>query len=352
MTTKDPLAQLLDRAAAKLDQMDLGGALTLYQQAIKKAPNNAAVVMGLAMTFNRSGQSAQALPLLQRLWDTATKLKSKAPAQFKAAVLAQIGLAYQQMGQMNEALNMFDSAYQLLPSAELEARIQQLQTLVNQNDPIQQLLLTANLAARNQEWERAIKTYVAALQLHPDNVQVLHGLAQVQQARGAPDLALPLLQKAVILAPDRADLFNDLGLVFQEKGELTKAISFHKRALRVKPDLALAYVNIGVAYKKLGQYQEAQDNYRAAIKLAPHLPQAHNNLGNLLRIAGDLAAAKKHLQKALSLQPEYPAAMENLQAVELALKEAKVIKVSVRPMSATSKRRTVKPAVNPKTRVR
>ncbi len=344
MTTKDPLAQLLSRAATKLDQMDLGGALDLYQQAIQKAPNNAAAVMGLAMTFNRSGQSSQALPLLHRLWGTAVKLKTKAPVQFKSAVLAQMGLAHQQLGQISEALSMFESAHQLLPSEELQTRIQQLQTLVNQNDPIQQLLLTAQLAARSQDWERAIKTYVAALQLHPDSVDTLHGLATVQRARGASELALPLLQKAVMLAPDRADLFNDLGLVFHDKGELPKAISFHKRALRIDPGHVLALVNLGVAHKRLGQFDEAVAAYQAALKIDPTLAQAHNNLGNLLRIQGQLTEAKTHLKRALALQPEYTDAKQNLLALEAQLR-APSTQVKKPSNASTSTKKVAQPTV-------
>jgi len=322
----NPLLPLLKQAAASLEQMDYGSAMALYRRALTLAPDNAGATMGMAMVYNRAGQPAEALKLLERLWKAATRAKGTAAVTFRAAVLAQLGLAQQQLGRLKQALAAFEEAHRLMPTEELAQRIAKIRPVASSPEPVQQLLLNARQLTAGGELEQAVKVYQAALQLHNDNVEALHGLAMLHRRRGSLDWALPLLQKAVILAPDRADLYNDMGMLFQDLGDLTKAVSFHKRALKVEPRFAPALINLGVAYKRQGKNDDAIAAYQAALAIAPNFAEAHNNLGNLLRVVGKLGLAKQHLEKALALKPGYADAKTNLTAVNEALKAKPVAK--------------------------
>jgi len=313
------LTDILRQAAEKLEQMDLGSAIALYQKAAQLVPDNAGVLMGLAMTYNRSGQATLALQILERLWKAASDAKGKDAGVFKASVLAQLGLARQQLGQLKSALLAYEQAQKLMPSKALEERIVSIKPLAASPEPVQQLVLSARQQAAAGQLESALKLFNAALQLHADSVEALHGLAMVQRQRGLFDVALPLLQKAVMLMPDRADLYNDLGMIFQDRGDFSKAVSFHKRALKIKPDFVFALVNMGVAYKKQEKNSEAISAYQSALKLAPEFPELHNNLGNILRIDGQIERAKWHLEKAISLRPGYVDAIENMKSLEQGL---------------------------------
>lgn len=313
------LTDILRQAAEKLEQMDLGSAIALYQKAAQLVPDNAGVLMGLAMTYNRSGQATLALQILERLWKAASDAKGKDAGVFKASVLAQLGLARQQLGQLKSALLAYEQAQKLMPSKALEERIVSIKPLAASPEPVQQLVLSARQQAAAGQLESALKLFNAALQLHADSVEALHGLAMVQRQRGLFDVALPLLQKAVMLMPDRADLYNDLGMIFQDRGDFSKAVSFHKRALKIKPDFVFALVNMGVAYKRQEKNSEAISAYQSALKLAPEFPELHNNLGNILRIDGQIERAKWHLEKAISLRPGYVDAIENMKSLEQGL---------------------------------
>lgn len=319
------IAALLKDAGARLEQYDFGSALQLYGQAMALEPQNAAAAMGMAMVFNRTGKPAEALALLERIWTAMVAARPKATAVQQAAVLAQVGLAKEQLGRLGEALETYQQAGRLVRSPDLERRVKQLEPLVGSPVPVQQLILNARRLQANGQLEEAARTFRAALQLQPDSAEVLHGLALVLRALKAPADAMPLLQKAVILAPERAEYYNDLGLLFQDRADFAKAISFHKRALKVDPMFAFAWINLGVAYKRLGRMQESEEAYRKALEVDPRLPQAHNNLGNLLRVTGRLEDARRHLRRALALQPGYRDAQENLAAVasEVAARKAK-----------------------------
>lgn len=316
------IATLLKEAATHLGQYDLGSAQQLYREALAREPGNAAAAMGMAMVLNRTNKPGEALQLLNRIWAAMSHAKPRLPAPQQAAVLAQIGLAQQELGQLGAALESYRHAARLVNSEDLNRRIKQITPLVGSPAPVQQLILHGRQLLAARQLEEAAKTYIAALKLQPDSADVLHELAMVLQQLGAHDKALPLLQKAVILAPDRPEFFNDLGMLFQRRADFTKAVSFHKRAIKLAPGFAFAYINLGVAHKRLGQNDESLAAYRKALEIEPNSPEAHNNLGNLLRVMGQLPLARQHLERAVKLRPGYADAKANLEAVAQAMAEA------------------------------
>lgn len=339
------IATLLNEAGTHLAQYDLGSALQLYREAMAREPGNAAAAMGMAMVLNRSNKPGEALQLLTRIWASVSRAKQKLPPAQQASVLAQMGLAQQELGQLGAALESYRQAARLVNSEDLNRRIKQIVPLVNSPAPVQQLILHGRSLMAARQVEEAAKTYIGALRLQPDNADVLHELAMVLQELGAHDRALPLLQKAVILAPDRPEFFNDLGMLFQRRADFTKAVSFHKRAIKLAPGFVFAHINLGVAHKRLGQNDEALAAYRAALKIEPNSPEAHNNLGNLLRVMDQLPLAKQHLEKALKLRPGYVDAQANLDALKLAAAEARKVAEAPALKKPTAKKAPAKKAV-------
>jgi tetratricopeptide (TPR) repeat protein len=338
------LAAILKDASAALDRFDFGSALQLYQQALGAEPNNAAAAMGLAMVLNRTGQPANALSLLRQIWAGMSASKAQLTPVQRASVLAQIGLAQEQLGSLGDALEAYRQAARLVLSDELTQRIKQLEPIAGSPAPVQQLVLSARRQLANRQADEAAKTYRAALQLQPDNAEVLHGLALVLRELKQTTEAMTLLQKAVILSPHRADYYNDLGLLFHDRNDFVKAVSFHKRALKVDPRLVSAWINLGVANKRLGRLDESEAAYRSALEIDSRSAAVQNNLGNLLRVKGELAEARKHLRKAIELQPGYQDARANLDAVEAALKERKIaqVKATETPPAKASKKSPAK----------
>ncbi|CAN7641375.1 tetratricopeptide repeat protein [Acidovorax sp. LjRoot118] len=310
MSTK--LTSLLQQAAAKLSENDYGASIQFYKDALALAPGNAGASMGMAMVLNRVGKADEALVLLNSLWPSAQKARGAPGKQFRAAVLAQMGVAYQLRGHMDQALASYCQAQKYSDSPDLQQRIEHLQAVVNQPDPAQRLLIHGSHMQASGRMEDARRAYSDAVKLAPDSVEALRSLGNLMSQQGSLDEALPLLQKALVLAPDSPELYNELGMLFQRRGDLTKAVSFHKRALKIDPGFVSAFINLGVAYKRKGDNESAIGAYRSAMAIRPNSPEAHNNLGNLLRVEGDLDGARMHLERALAIRPGYEDAQRNL----------------------------------------
>jgi len=328
----------LAAAAARMEALDFGAAIQAYQRILQQVHSQASALMGLAIAYNRVGRSADALPLLARLWEVAGTGKRAQGKLFKAAILAQIGYARQQLGQFKLAHEAFESAYRLTPSDELKTRLDALGPHLDNQDPFKQLLQHARKLEASSQPEEALKAYRAAAQLRPDDGAVLQGAAWLLRRLGQVDDALPLLQKALVLEPERPELHNDLGLLFQDREDFAKAITFHRRALKLNPRFTPALINIGVAHKRLGRIDDAIQACRAALEIDPNLPEGHNNLGNLYRIQGKHAQALRHIRRALQLRPDYPDAQANREALkrEALKREAPRPAPSIRRRNRTS----------------
>lgn len=340
------LEKLIKDASSQLEAQDFAKAIKLYKQALKLQANNAATQMGLAMAYNCTGKSTEALKLLQSLLATVQTSRTKEQAQLDPAtlaeILAQTGIALQQLGQLDPALVFYRQANSLYPSDALTHRISQL-TASNMALPIDQLIYKAQQHQANKQTDEAMLAYKAALQINPDSDRAQHGLGNILREQGDLQNALFYIQQAIIMQPEIAEYHNTLGMLFQQKGEFEKAITFHRRAINLDPQYAAAFCNLGVALKNLNRSEEAITAYRQALQINPKMPEAHNNLGNLLRALGDLVGAKASLKQALKLRPDYADAKRNLDEVvglaKVVVKKARVksvVKISHEKIKSAS----------------
>ena len=309
------LAKQINNAFSQLQAGNTASALSSFQAVLKKEPGNAAALLGLGMTLNRSGNPSDALVALKRVWLGVHDLKDDVKSGTRAEVMAQVGLAFQQLGQADNALKAFKIAQELQDSPQLRQLIA-LHSAPAVAGGLEKLITQARGFAAMNRIADAISTYKVALQLKPDNDEVLHGLGDALRISGDFAGALTCVQQAIVMQPQAAAYQNTLGMIYLQQGELEKSLKALQRALRLDARYAMAYCNIGVALKRLGRVQDAAKAYQTAISLEPNMPEAHNNLGNLLSGLGQVAQAKACFTRALALRPNYPDAKRNLLALQ------------------------------------
>lgn len=303
---------LLKQAAAKLDALDFGEALKLYNQANNQKPGNAAAQMGMAVVLNRTGESANALVILQKLWQAVQAKEAKVKKETQSEIMAQVGLAFEQLGQTQQALGCYRLSYKI---ASLETLLKKIESLTKSSAisaPFEQLIKHAQALVNEGNLVDATRTYKAALVLNADSDIGLNGLADCLRQMNDLTGALQCVQQAILLKPDDAVYQNTLGLIYLQRDETAKAIKVFLRSIKLNSKFATAYINLGVAYKRIEKLSDALKAYETAIKLRPDMPQAHNNLGNLFNLLGDKISAKNQYEIAIKLQPNYQDALKNL----------------------------------------
>ena len=119
---------------------------------------------------------------------------------------------------------------------------------------------------RLNEWNKAEKDLIDALEINPNDPYVLNYLAYSWLDRNLNlDKALNLLKKAVELEPNDGYIIDSLGWAFYLTGVFDKSIFYLEKAVSIMPNDATLNDHLGDAYWRSGRKQEANSWKRVLI---------------------------------------------------------------------------------------
>lgn len=161
-------------------------------------------------------------------------------------------------------------------------------------------------------FEDAAASYRRALQIKPDYAEVYNNLGNTLQSLGQLENAVASYRRALESKPSYVDAHNNLGNALKALGRLNDAVISYRQALEIKPDFADAHNNLGSALEELGDLKEALASYRRALQIRPELGVTHYNIGNALRALGELDGAVASYRRSLEVNPGFAEAHCNL----------------------------------------
>lgn len=118
------------------------------------------------------------------------------------------------------------------------------------------------------QYDEAAKEFQAEIENNPDHAQALTYLADTDIKLNHPELAAPLLEKAI----------------------------------RIEPRLGLAHLDLGILHANAGHRAEALKEFKTAAKLNPNNVDVHWRLARFYQAAGEKALAKAEFEKTRGLQ--------------------------------------------------
>ena len=158
----------------------------------------------------------------------------------------------------------------------------------------------------------AINAFETAVGLCPNNANAHNNLGNILQTKGNLAEAIISYQTAIKLDNSLHSAHNNLGNALYLQGRLEEAEVALNSAISLEPDYSVALNNLGNVLKAKGLDQKAEVSYRAAINLKPNYFDALNNLGNLLKDQGRLSSSVAAFEKALSIRPKDAGVLNNL----------------------------------------
>ena len=222
----------------------------------------------------------------------ATRLKSGV-----AVFHSNLGVAYQSLKKLDDAIACFRRAIKLAPN-HVEAH----------NN-------LANALREQGKVSEAIASWRRAVALKPDYVDAWSNLAVTQRQSGNTEEFVACLRTVLRLRPDRADYCNNLATALHEQGKVDEAITLYRRAIQLDPTFALPHNNLGNALQEQRKLPEACQCYLRAIELNPDLAEAHVGLASTQNEQGNSTDAIQHYLTAIQIKPGMAAAHHNLGVV-------------------------------------
>ena len=145
------------------------------------------------------------------------------------------------------------------------------------------------------DWDRpgAETSFLRAMAINPDSVDVLHGYSLYLQADGRPQEAVAVLERATALDPLNLPVLDYLGRAYLACGQHDEALAQFDRALELDPEFRSALEGKGWTYLDMGRLDDAIDTFERVRNLTPHPKGGITPLAYALRVAGREAEAEE-----------------------------------------------------------
>ncbi|WBU64016.1 tetratricopeptide repeat protein [Paracoccus aerodenitrificans] len=177
-----------------------------------------------------------------------------------------------------------------------------------------------DLMRQQDKWAQAVPAYDKAISLvDPANEDdlwfPLYARAIALERLGQFDRAETDLKAALEIRPDNANMLNYLGYSYVDRGQnLDEALRLIERAVELSPDDGYILDSLGWVLYRLGRYDEAVAPQERAVAEMSNDPLVNDHLGDIYWMVDRKREAEIQWKRALSLGPETEAEAERIRA--------------------------------------
>ncbi|MEX6505660.1 tetratricopeptide repeat protein [Jiella sp. M17.18] len=187
-------------------------------------------------------------------------------------------------------------------------------------DDVQAYTALADVMSADKNYQKAADALNKAIELAPKgetsnwNLYYQRGIAYERMKQW--DKAEPDFKKALQLSPNQPQVLNYLGYSWIDMNiHLKQGLDMIKTAVELRPNDGYIIDSLGWAYYKLGRYDDAVDELERAVLLTPLDPTINDHLGDAYWRVGRKREAKFQWNRALNGDPKpEPDEVKSLQA--------------------------------------
>ena len=170
---------------------------------------------------------------------------------------------------------------------------------------IEILQIKAEVYAQAKNYTKAYKTYTEALNVSPNNPDLLYGRAMLAEKFDRIDLLEKDLHTILAANPKDNQALNALGYTLADRTDrYQEALQYIERAIKIDPEDVATLDSMGWVLHKLGDNQKAEGYLQKAYEKDPD-PEIAAHYGEILWILGHTVKAKVVWDKALKKDPKH-----------------------------------------------
>ncbi|MBI3710669.1 MAG: tetratricopeptide repeat protein [Proteobacteria bacterium] len=300
------IAEALFNIAGALRQENNGQlSLTYARLALALKPDLPVAIFLVADILDRQGQTPEANAMYARIApDTSLGWSARLRIAENLHTMGDSNEAIRRLSAMaNERTDRIDALLTLGQLLRIKERfveaVQTYDRAVGRIPAIEQrywpLLYARGIALeRAKMWPRAEADFLKALELQPDQPDVLNYLAYSWVDQGMHfERARRMLDRAVELRPNSGQIVDSLGWVLYRTGKHEEAVRILERAVELVPEDPVILGHLGDAYWRVGRINEARFQWRRALGNKPEPDQRaelERKLRDGLKIPGSAAS--------------------------------------------------------------
>ena len=218
-------------------------ATEVYDTVPRSSPAYHSAELGRAEALRRSGREDAAIEVLRQLTESHAEIP---------LVHVTLGDTLRGLERFTEAIGPYNQALSLI------------------DDPADQhwiVYFTRGIAhERTDQWEKTEADFRRALELRPEQPQVLNYLGySFLEMQENLDEALDLIERAVALRPDSGYIIDSLGWGLYRLGRYAEAVGHMERAVELMPIDPVVNDHLGDVYWAVGRFREAEFQWHRAL---------------------------------------------------------------------------------------
>lgn len=299
----------LGLAAYHLRRQDGRGALTVLDEALRNAPDNAEALEAKGRLL----LGAKAYPDALRTAEALAKAAPERGLPLSAQILME-------QGEVERALRTAERMAALLPNRPasylllagvMERRGETATALKTVEEApadcrknLRLRLKRAELLALRGEYGAAVAVYEEIVRVDPELSPVWFALGSAHDRQGNREQAVRCYRQVLSRQADFLPALNNLAYLYADRDEhREEAARLAERAFRASPDNPWVLDTIGYVYYRQGRIREANAALEKAAGMLPNVPAVHYHLGLVQHRLGSREQAVRSLRSALGLGP-------------------------------------------------
>ncbi|PJB34311.1 MAG: hypothetical protein CO108_28510 [Deltaproteobacteria bacterium CG_4_9_14_3_um_filter_63_12] len=151
----------------------------------------------------------------------------------------------------------------------------------------------------------AVKDLSAAVKIAP-TVDGYYNLGNALQQSGFYERASGAYRAALELQPNDPEIILNLAANLIHLNRVSEGMQLLERAMKDRPNDPQPYTNMGIAYHQNEDYSAAESSFQKALEVDPNYYQAEFNLAKNYQKMGKDALAAKHYKRYLDMRPNAP----------------------------------------------
>ena len=164
--------------------------------------------------------------------------------------------------------------------------------------------IQAYTLVRQNRTADAEKLINEALQVYPEDEDLLFSLGHIQEEAGEKDAALATMERVIAKNPRHAKALNYVGYTLAERNtDLQRALDLITRALAETPDEDYIVDSLAWVQYRLGRFEEAWASIRRCVELGGDDPAIWEHYGDIALAAQKKSEALKGWNEALKRNP-------------------------------------------------
>ena len=237
----------------------------------------------------------------------------------KGLIWEDLGTAYEQNGDISSAIKSLQRAQTTgvdsehlskrigllaLQTNEYDLSLTNLKTIVSNDSTDTNVLASYGYALeKTSKWDEAIEIYNKALDVSPNNIDLIVRLATCNVALNDYSSAIELLKPIAETNKDNIELQQITATAYINSKLWSEALPFLEQIIILSPDNTLFIKQTALALSKINKEQKAIELLHRASALDPDDANTHSDLSMLYQKSNRWIEAKKSAEIAISLDP-------------------------------------------------